>query len=78
MMVWDLDTMKRLNDEAEKRGSTELSSAGWLINELTEAIDRGGFDLSLCGRCGKLVVCIPDGLPMCEGCAGDEHAEHKV
>jgi hypothetical protein len=36
---------------------------------LRKAIADGGFDLSPCGNCGTPVVCIPDGLPMCETCA---------
>ena len=36
---------------------------------LMEAIERGGWDISPCGDCGRPVVCIPDGLPMCEACA---------
>jgi hypothetical protein len=36
---------------------------------LNEAIDRGGYDVSPCMDCGELVVCIPDGLPMCRLCA---------
>lgn len=34
-----------------------------------EAIDRGGWDMSPCMGCSLPVVCIPDGLPMCESCA---------
>lgn len=36
---------------------------------IVAAIDRSGFDLSQCMDCGALVVCIPDGMPMCEPCA---------
>jgi hypothetical protein len=36
---------------------------------LNEAIARGGCDLSVCMDCGAPVVCIPDGMPMCEPCA---------
>lgn len=71
-MVWDLDTMKRLNDAATEKHMTGASLSFLMQSELTRAIERGGFDLSTCLRCGELVVCIPDGLPMCEGCAGDE------
>lgn len=38
-----------------------------------DAIEAGGYDLSLC-QCGKPVVCIPDGLPMCQECAEKEGA----
>lgn len=41
--------------------------------ELRAAIDRSGLDISLCRGCGKVVVCIPDGLSnMCEACACKE------
>jgi len=36
------------------------------------AIDAGGWDMSPCGRCGIVIVCLPDGLPMCEKCAMSE------
>lgn len=36
---------------------------------LSNAIDAGGWDLSPCGGCGTAVVCLPDGLPLCEACA---------
>ncbi len=36
---------------------------------LVAAIDRGGYDVSPCLICQELVVCIPDGLAMCEACA---------
>lgn len=42
---------------------------------LTGALKDGGYDLSPCGCCGKPVVCIPDGLPMCKGCAEKEAAK---
>jgi len=40
-------------------------------NELAiykDAYDRSGLDISPCGECGHPVVCIPDGLPICEPC----------
>ena len=36
---------------------------------LVAAIERGGYDVSACVICQELVVCIPDGLAMCEQCA---------
>ena len=39
---------------------------------LESAIDAGGWDLSPCGMCGTAVVCLPDGLPLCEDCARKE------
>ncbi|MFY8201487.1 MAG: hypothetical protein ACOVLE_12495 [Pirellula staleyi] len=36
---------------------------------LSLAIERGGYDVSPCLICQELVICIPDGLAMCEKCA---------
>lgn len=46
-----------------------LDSVYARANRLSDAIDAGGWDLSPCGCCGTAVVCLPDGLPMCEACA---------
>ena len=38
--------------------------------EMWEAIERSGMDLTLCANCYKPVVTIPDGLACwCESCA---------
>ena len=63
IMVWDLDTMRRLNADADEKRQ--------LGPILLAAIVRSGFDLSPCGTCGEPVVCLPDGLPICEPCARD-------
>lgn len=42
---------------------------------LDNAIKAGGWDISPCGMCGTPVVCLPDGLPMCEACAVKESDE---
>lgn len=42
------------------------------LREYKAAIDRGGWDISPCRLCNELVVCIPDGLPMCESCGTSE------
>lgn len=42
---------------------------------LDNAIKAGGWDISPCGSCGQPVVCLPDGLPMCESCAVKESNE---
>jgi hypothetical protein len=40
---------------------------------LINAIERSGLDISECRNCGKMVVCIPDGLSnWCEKCADAE------
>lgn len=63
-MVHGLETLIRLNSEADAKMSDARQ-----VELLTQAIELGGFDLSPCGLCGDVVVCIPDGLPMCEPCA---------
>lgn len=47
------------------------------LKELHAAIERGGLDISCCMDCGAPVVCIPDGLPMCDGCAANAVASGK-
>lgn len=46
-----------------------LESVYVRASRLSDAIDAGGWDMSPCGGCGTAVVCLPDGLPMCERCA---------
>ena len=60
-------TGKLMQDELVKRIVGIVSDR----DELRAAIDRGGWDISLCGLCGLPVVCLPDGAPLCESCAKD-------
>ena len=41
------------------------------VERLRDAITAGGFDLSPCRMCGRTIVCVPDGLALCESCAKD-------
>lgn len=45
-----------------------LDSVQARYEALSRAIDAGGWDMSPCGGCGQAVVCLPDGLPMCDAC----------
>lgn len=51
------------------------------IEELEPEIDykamivRGGLDMSPCMKCGEIVACLPDGMPMCCECADEEEAK---
>lgn len=45
------------------------------LESLRGMIERSGFDISDCGVCGDPVVCIPDGMPMCEACAKSDEGE---
>lgn len=48
-------------DEAPK-------AKGWM----KAALERSGYDLSMCSKCGLPVICLPDGMPICEPCAKKE------
>lgn len=61
----DVFWMRKIN-EAFERGKTEMSKL------YMDAVIAGGYDISPCMVCGTSVVCIPDGLPMCETCAMKE------
>ena len=37
-----------------------------------DALARSPFDLAPCRGCGEPVVCLPDGLPYCVACGGDD------
>lgn len=49
-----------------------LDSVQTRCDYLSRAIEAGGWDMSPCGSCGTDIVCLPDGLPMCETCARKE------
>jgi len=36
---------------------------------LKDAYDRSGLDISCCSDCQAEVICIPDGMPLCQPCA---------
>ncbi len=47
---------------------------GMTHKEWLDALDRSGLDLSLCKRCNKPVICLPDGLSnICESCVDEEY-----
>lgn len=55
-------------------GGGHMGSEMRIHANIMQAITDGGYDLCPCCLCGKPVVCIPDGLPMCRGCAEKEAA----
>lgn len=55
----------------EQADMPELQSR---LDSVLADVKAADLDLSRC-ECGKVVVCIPDGLPMCEKCAEKESAE---
>lgn len=60
---------ERLNREQQSSSFAKLlADRDRKIKQLQSAIDRSGFDVSPCTVCGYPVVCLPDGLPMCETC----------
>lgn len=76
-VVFDLRTDP---DEAARLVSERLAAVAEMeanaldvsVEELKAALARGGFDVSPCMSCGEAVVCISDGMPMCESCAKNE------
>lgn len=56
----------------ETRGRTDRQQ---MDRAIRDAYDRSGLDLSPCCECGLPVVCVPDGMPMCEACAIKEGEE---
>lgn len=42
-----------------------------IADDLLEAIQRGGLDLSQCSICGRSVVVLPDGLAVCDPCMAE-------
>lgn len=47
---------------------TRLADAQEACRVALAAIHAEGLDLAPCSVCGKVLACIPDGLPMCEEC----------
>ena len=61
---WELDFVVVTGAVAGAKTVASLEIALALV----AAIERGGYDVSPCLICQELVVCIPDGLAMCEKC----------
>jgi hypothetical protein len=57
--------MSNNTNEAAKQSIDHLEKQ---IATLTNAIKNAGMDLCPCRLCGHLVICIPDGLPICKDC----------
>ncbi len=49
--------------EAER---DELAALGAILQA---ALKRSPYDVGPCGECGEPVVCIPEGLALCNACA---------
>ena len=73
-MILDQNKVLRLHQMAKSRPGTsgfsrdDLAAIHMAVVVLG-ALDRSGYDVSVCMDCGAPVVCIPDGMPMCEPCA---------
>jgi len=64
--TWDLSP----NDCVALRGALDaIAYYGQCFMGWRELLDQSGFDASLCSACGAPIICIPDGLPMCQTCA---------
>ena len=57
-----LRTCKRLSDDL-------LSVHAAQSNAWNQLLKRSGLDMSPCKSCGEMIICIPDGMPMCQMCA---------
>lgn len=70
--------VEELEAECPLCAASELKATNYerQVLELRKAIDRSGFNLYPCMSCGEPVVCIPDGIPMCEKCASNEGCRH--
>lgn len=71
------DCIKRLGEWQSETGCTHPAAAHQkiadrddLLSGVAASIDLSGLDVSPCMDCGTPIVCIPDGMPMCEKCAG--------
>jgi hypothetical protein len=68
------DQLLRLQQMAKSRPGTsgfsrdDLAAIQMAVIVLG-AFDRSGYDISPCTVCGAPVVCIPDGMTLCEPCA---------
>jgi len=62
-------------DVASSSKSLDSELAG--LRAFKEAYERSGLDVSPCMSCGESVVCVPDGMPMCETCADKEAEKQK-
>lgn len=72
------DRLDQANAMIETTTAHEVS-ARQMYADLVCAIARSGLDRSLCRCCGKLVLCIPDGLSnLCEPCAEREASSPKA
>jgi hypothetical protein len=66
---------RRLEEWIKRQESEEAEQPVDQYQELIDTLVRSGLDISPCTSCGLDVVCIPDGLPMCEDCAMKEGVE---
>ena len=55
-------------------GSKTLDAELKELRGLKDAYERSGLDVSPCLKCEKDVVCLPDGMPICDDCADQEAA----
>ena len=46
----------------------QLQSAATALDIYREAMERSGLDISPCMVCGEPLMCLPDGMPMCNSC----------
>jgi hypothetical protein len=64
---------QQLSAAEERAGKAEDREKIW-----SDGAKAGGLDLSPCMICGDPVVCLPDGMPMCESCGQAAQAAGKA
>ena len=63
-----------------RKSELEIENLNDIIDELRDEkanmqsgfdgiVKRSGLDMSPCKSCGEMIICIPDGMPMCQMCA---------
>jgi len=52
-------------------GPSEVESLRASVEMYRSALARSPYDINLCMVCGEPVVCVPDGMPLCENCEVD-------
>lgn len=64
----------RCHDGDVDEAADEIVSLRQRLAVAEAALARSPYDISPCLLCGAPVVCLPDGMPMCQPCAESEAA----
>ena len=61
----DIERLERHNEELRQTCQRLIDD----LSKFNHALNNGQFDLCECMKCGKPVIALPDGMPMCNDCA---------